>query len=133
MLKVKTIVKDSKIHGKGLFADEFIPKGTIIWQFEHNIDKVITHEEFLALESKERDFWNIYSFRFNEKYYLCMDDAIYFNHNEIDYNCDEDPENNTTIAKFDINPGEELTTNYANFGTTQEDYIFNYLSLKQNN
>lgn len=129
MLKVKTIVKESKIHGKGLFADEFISKGTIIWQFEPNLDKVITHEEFLALEPKERDFWDIYSFRFNDKYYLCMDDGIYFNHNEIDYNCDEDSKNNTTIAKVDINPGEELTTNYANFGVTKEDYIFNYLSL----
>ena len=30
---VKTSIEDSPINGKGLFAGEFIPKGTIIWEF----------------------------------------------------------------------------------------------------
>ena len=37
-MTVKTIIKESDIHGIGLFADEFIPKGTKIWEFTPNFD-----------------------------------------------------------------------------------------------
>lgn len=129
MLKVDTFTAQSEIHGKGLFAAEFIPKGTIIWKFDPEFDKVISESEFLSLEGNERDHWEIYSFRFNNEFYLCGDDGIYFNHKETDYNCDEDPVNNTTIANRDIQKGEELTTNYENFGITKEDRLFNYIGL----
>ncbi len=43
MLKVKTLVRDSSINGKGLIADEDIPKGTITWEFFSGIDIVLVH------------------------------------------------------------------------------------------
>jgi hypothetical protein len=33
MLLVKTTIAPSPIHGIGLFADQFIPQGTRIWEF----------------------------------------------------------------------------------------------------
>lgn len=38
MLLVKTKIGPSKISGIGLFADQFIKKGTTIWKFQHSID-----------------------------------------------------------------------------------------------
>jgi len=35
MFLVKTYLDKSKIRGIGLFADEFIPKGTLIWKFNY--------------------------------------------------------------------------------------------------
>jgi hypothetical protein len=38
MLLVKTTIAPSTIHGIGLFADEFIPQGTRIWEFTPGFD-----------------------------------------------------------------------------------------------
>jgi len=50
MLLVKTKLKSSKIDGIGLFANEFIKKGTIIWKYHPLFEKIITTEEIEALE-----------------------------------------------------------------------------------
>ena len=42
MLYVKTKIGQSKIHGMGLFADQFIKKGTIIWKFTPGFDLKFT-------------------------------------------------------------------------------------------
>ncbi|HEY9586021.1 MAG TPA: hypothetical protein VJJ27_00060 [Candidatus Paceibacterota bacterium] len=49
MLLIKTKVKSSKIHGLGLFADQFIPEGTEIWRFTPGFDQKFTGEQLLAL------------------------------------------------------------------------------------
>jgi hypothetical protein len=41
MLTVKTIVLKSPIHGLGLFADEPIPAGKLVWRFVPGTDKII--------------------------------------------------------------------------------------------
>ena len=38
MLLVKTTLRPSEVHGLGLFADEFIPKGIAIWRFDGRAD-----------------------------------------------------------------------------------------------
>ena len=45
MLLVKTYLDKSLIHGVGVFADEFIKKGTLMWEFNPLIDVVLTHIE----------------------------------------------------------------------------------------
>ena len=63
------------------------------------------------------------------KLYYCSDNARFMNHSE-NSNTYEKPDG--TYAAFDIEIGQELTCNYANFGITQEDLLFNY-SLFINN
>jgi hypothetical protein len=38
MLVVKTKIKNSEIEGLGLFADQFIPKGSVIWKYDPSFD-----------------------------------------------------------------------------------------------
>lgn len=123
MLRVKTKIGNSNIHGVGLFADEFIAKGTKIWEYTEGQDRILDQEGFDALNDIDRDFWNIYAFKFRGLYYLCVDNARFYNHS-TEPNCGEDSEFNTTFAARDIQPGEELTTDYKNFGT-EEDNMFN--------
>jgi hypothetical protein len=40
MLLVRTTLRPSGVHGLGLFADEFIPKGFVIWRFDGHVDSV---------------------------------------------------------------------------------------------
>ncbi len=41
MLLVKTKIGQSNISGIGVFADEFIPKGTVIWRYQEGFDQMI--------------------------------------------------------------------------------------------
>ena len=45
MLYVKTKIRLSKVHGIGLFADENIPKGTVIWRFTPGFDLKFTDDQ----------------------------------------------------------------------------------------
>jgi SET domain-containing protein len=123
MLKVKTKIGNSNIHGVGLFADEFIAKGTKIWEFSKDQDRVLDEEGLNNLNDLDKNFWNIYAFKFKGLYYLCVDNSRFYNHS-LEPNCGEDNELNITYAAIDILQGQELTTNYNNFGTI-EDNIFN--------
>jgi hypothetical protein len=44
MILVKTQLGPSTVHGLGLFAAEFIPKGTVIWEFREGVDHRIPKE-----------------------------------------------------------------------------------------
>lgn len=119
MLLVKTNLNVSRIHGIGLFADEFIREGTIIWRFNPLIDLRFSEEQLNQLPPGSYEQIKKYSYRekHSRLYVLCGDDARFFNHSEnpncidVFYNEEED----LTFADRDINFGEELTCNYALF------------------
>ena len=115
MLLVKTKIGPSSIHSIGLFADQFIPKGTIVWKFEPTIDLLITEEELNKLPEIARERFIHYAYFDTEKnkYCLCGDDARFFNHSE-NPSCDEATSDITTAIN-DIQTGEELTGNYRTF------------------
>jgi len=58
MLKVKTYLDISTIPniGIGLFADERIDGGTVIWDFVEGLDFVISNSDLSKLPSLEQDF-----------------------------------------------------------------------------
>ncbi len=115
MLCIKTKLMVSKISGIGLFADEYIKKGTLIWKFEPSIDLLFTTEEVNKFpESFIKQFHN-YAFldKRHQKYMLCGDDGRFFNHSG-NPNCDDESFNITTALR-DIPKGEELTVNYFEF------------------
>jgi uncharacterized protein len=119
MLLVKTTLACSRIHGIGLFADEFIPKGTIIWKFNPVIDISLTKEQIEELAKPSCEQIQKYTYRsmISGLYVLCGDDARFFNHSLVP-NCHdicESQEQDLTIASRDIHPGEELTCDYALF------------------
>lgn len=119
MLLVKTKLDVSPIHGIGLFADEFIAEGTIIWKFSGLIDLRRAEEEILKLPEGSREQIQKYSYREKHSglYVLCGDDARFFNHsanpNCLDLYTSE--EQDITVALRDIAAGEELTCDYALF------------------
>lgn len=120
MLLVKTKVKDSGIHGLGLFAAEFIPKDTIIWKLNTKFDLLLKKEDIenFSDAAKAQILHYAYFDENYQKYVLCSDDARFFNHSKTP-NCldkmvgDEDQ----TIAMRDIEEGEELTSDYSTFSS----------------
>jgi uncharacterized protein len=120
MLLVKTTIGPSTIHGIGLFADEFIPQGTRIWEFTPGFDLKLSGA-FLEHAPEPLQSWlhtHTYCSRQSHQYILCSDDARFFNHSDTPNTESREvagEDEVITVAKRDIQPGEELTDDYRTF------------------
>jgi SET domain-containing protein len=114
MLQIKTKLDKSSNHGIGLFADQFIKKGTVTWKYTPEFDVSYDKEQVDKMPSiaKKRflDF-SYFDFKIN-KYILCFDDQRFINHSK-NPNISSKPE--IDIANRDIQKGEELTCNYEDY------------------
>lgn len=116
MLLVKTYIAPSKIHGMGLFAGEFIAKGTETWVLDMRIDYLLSEEEIAALPVGVQEQIDRYAYvRRDGIHVLCGDDARFFNHSDLP-NISSDPQDDAPdVALRDIHPGEELFCDYRIF------------------
>ncbi len=125
MLLVKTKIGQSKIHGIGVFADEFIPKGTVIWKFTPGFDQKFTREQILNFPELIQIYIVKYSWKGvkSKLYCFCSDNAKYFNHSDDPNTLSaytNDEEEVMTTAIRDIQPYEELTDNYSSFEADED-------------
>lgn len=115
MLLVKAWVGKSEIHGFGLIAHEFIPKGTVVWKLVPGFDVILSEEEVLKLSPPAQN--QIYHYAFFHlglcKHVLSADDDRFTNHSD-DANVEVYSEH--AVATRDIHVGEEITNNYSDFG-----------------
>lgn len=119
MLRVKTRLGASRIDGIGLFADQFIPRDTVVWEYNPLIDLKLSEDEIATLAEGARLQVEKYSYRdeLSGLYIFCGDDARFFNHSD-EPNCVDvnwGPFGGRTIAGRDIDRGVELTCDYATF------------------
>ena len=132
MILVKSKLDKSNIHGTGLFAEEFIAKGALVWKFDEKFDLVLTKEEVdqLSPAAKEQFLNYAYIGKKSGKYILCSDDSRFFNHSLTPNVKCEVPENPDSeddlvcIAVQDIKVGEELTCDYREFDDDPSDVVF---------
>jgi SET domain-containing protein len=110
MLLVGTYLSSSKINGFGIFAQEFIPAGSVVWEFTPGLDL-----EFWVDEQPQRiqEYLRHYGSRVEPSIYLlCGDNARFMNHSD---NPNVSGAQSPNIALRDIEAGEEITCNYAEF------------------
>ncbi len=104
-------VKDSAIHGKGIFTSAFIPKGEIIMVIE---GEMILEDECIRREEEED---NVYIFWNGDTYIDTKDtDKIKYINHSCDYSCsvlERDEKSLYLAAQRDLNIGEELTIDYG--------------------
>ena len=126
MLRVKTYLDKSLIPGAGIgcFAKELIVKDQLIWEFDPFFDQVYTQENLDNMDEITQQFIITYCFKQNDLYYLCVDNGRFFNHSETPNTLDL-PNTNKTYALRDIQPGEEILSDYATFGISEDDATFN--------
>ncbi|MBS3170420.1 SET domain-containing protein-lysine N-methyltransferase [Candidatus Woesearchaeota archaeon] len=116
------VIKESKVHGKGVFAVQDIKKGTKVIEY---LGEKISHAEgerrsHLTLEDSKNDSEKgaVYIFELNDEYSLDgnlpNNDAKYFN-NSCSPNCKAEFENDRIwfVSKRNIKKGEELNINYC--------------------
>ncbi|MDQ5927697.1 MAG: uncharacterized protein QG633_135 [Patescibacteria group bacterium] len=139
MLLVKTKIKESQIHGVGLFADQYIPKGTEIWRFTPGFDQKFTREQILSFPDLLQIYICTYCWRSKKSKLYCFsaDNGKYFNHSlspNVLSEYRDDEEEVITIAVRDIEKGEEILDNYDSFESLEnngaEDDVLNEIAEK---
>jgi len=125
LVKTKLNVSSIPNAGIGCFAAQFIPKGTKIWELNTAVDRIYTQQDFERLSELEKQFIEIYAYKHHDLYFLCVDNARFFNHSKENFNTLDPDTEYVTYAARDILEGEEILSNYESFGTTQSDRIFN--------
>ena len=115
MIHISYKIKESQVHGIGIFADQDIKAGELIYTPSPLLDVNISEEQFDNLDSKEKKEIMYYGY-FNkktEKWHVAFD-VIRF------LNCGNRDESNVTQnddmilkAKRDIVKDEELLQDYA--------------------
>jgi SET domain-containing protein len=112
MLLVKTYLDKSPIHGLGVFAGEFIRKGTKIWRFVEGFDRVYSLKAFAKLPKPARDFITFHGYQVDGEIILTIDNDCHMNHSE-------DPNtflrNGYALARRNIAKGAEITNDYREF------------------
>jgi uncharacterized protein len=119
MLLIRTRIGVSSIHGIGLFADEFIAKGSRTWRFLDGFDLRLPPSFLDQLSAPATAQLLHYSYFHAETglYELCSDDARFYNHSDtpntasVKLNSGEEID----IALRNINQGEEITCDYREF------------------
>ena len=106
MLHKGVKVNKSKLEGRGLVATEYIPKGKIVWKLDKD-EKRLTLDELKKLPPERKKL----AYQYKDRFIIVMDSSEYMNHS-----CDPNTwwkNDETLIARYDINPGDEVTYDYA--------------------
>lgn len=123
MIHVKYKLDRSKHHGIGLFADENIKKGQLIYTASPLLDVNITQEQFDTLSDREKEEFQWWGF-FDEptkRWHVDFDVSKFINHeNEGAVTQDKNHAEAYLVANRDIQSGEELTQNYLEFESAED-------------
>jgi hypothetical protein len=115
MLMVETELRQSEIHGTGVFLLEPVRKGDLIWRFDSRIDRVYSEEELASLPERMQRFLRTYStwHEATQLWILCGDNGRHFNHSESPNTLSLGAGFGDDVAAEDLAAGIELTTDYA--------------------
>ena len=112
----------NEVMGSGLFAAEFVPKGTIVF-FQDPLDQVITSQKMADLPAPFQELVDKYAYQDRKgDWILGWDRSIYTNHS-----CEPnalDTALGFEIAIRDIQPDEELTIDYGLLNLTEDMAVF---------
>ncbi|MEK6749913.1 MAG: SET domain-containing protein [Pseudomonadota bacterium] len=115
MIIVPTYLEKSPVHGFGVFAAEFIPKGAKVWEFNPTFDIRFTEEEFERLPPSVKKEIEIHLYQPEQGGLLYYESTMgkFMNHSR-------EPNVDFTDTGFgwatrDIKQGEELSCDYRHF------------------
>lgn len=123
MMVVPTYVGPSRIEGVGIFAGSKISQGDVIWVLDEQFDLLVPEGVLQELSDLQRTFFDRYTYPHKYKpgfLVLEFDHGRFMNHS---------PAPNTDFTTWDtawairdIDEGEEITCNYAEFDSTFVSY-----------
>ncbi len=123
MIHIKYKLRVSNLHGIGLFTDERLKKGQLVYTASPILDLNITKEQFMSLDQKEKDevlWWGFFD-EPSQKWHVDFDVSKFINHSKNGTLMQDDRhEEAYLVASRDINKGDELTQNYLEFESPED-------------
>jgi len=115
MIVVPTYLEKSPVHGFGVFAKEFIKKGSKVWEFNPIFDVRFTDAEFERLPPSVKAEIEHHLYQPEQGGVLYYESTMgrYMNHSRepnVDFS-----DVGVGWATRDIKPGDELTCDYRHF------------------
>lgn len=124
MLTVKTYLDKSPVSGIGLYANEDIPKGKIVWEYFPLVDITYTVQEWKELQQNvvPTSFKTIqnYAYKENNLHIVCTDNAQFMNHSSDEFNVTNTPDLKSMYASRNIKKGEELLCDYFEYSDADD-------------
>ncbi len=123
MIHIKYKLNKSKIHGIGLFTEEDLKKGQLVYTASPLLDVNISREQFDSLDEKEKreircwGFWD----KPNNVWHSDFDNTKFVNHS-FNPTLTQNPKYKDAylVATRDVKAGEELTQNYLEFESKED-------------
>lgn len=114
MLMVETELRESGIHGIGVFLIEPVRAGQLIWRFDSRIDRVFSDQEVREMPERLQRFLRTYSTLHGDLnlWVLCGDNGRHFNHSDRPNTRSLGIAFGDDVAAEDLEPGTELTSDY---------------------
>jgi uncharacterized protein len=114
MLMVGTELRESSIHGIGVFLTEPVKEGQLIWRFDSRIDRVFSDSELRDMPQSLQRFLQTYSTLHDglKLWVLCGDNGRHFNHSEAPTTRSMGIAFGDDVAAQDLAIGDELTSDY---------------------
>lgn len=113
-------MKESGLHGVGLFSDQTIKQGELVYTASPLLDLNITQQEFDTLNQNEKDellWWGFFD-QPSQMWHVDFDVSKFINHSyEASLTQAKDHDEAYLVAARDISAGDELTQNYLEFET----------------
>jgi SET domain-containing protein len=123
MIHIKYKLNKSDKHGIGLFADEDLKEGQLIYTASPLLDVNLTQEQFDSLSDREREEFQWWGF-FDEpsqRWHVDFDVSKFINHSrEGTVTQDKDHDEAYLVTSRDVKRGEELTQNYLEFESEED-------------
>ncbi len=123
MIHIKYRLKASDLHGIGLFADEDIKQGQLIYTASPLLDINISKAQFDTLsesEKREMRWWGFFD-KTNNVWHSDFDVTRFVNHSiDATITQNKNYKDAYLVATRDISKGEELTQNYLEFETEKD-------------
>jgi SET domain-containing protein len=114
MLMVETELRESPIHGIGVYLTEPVRAGELIWRFDSRIDRVFADEELRQMPESLRRYLMTYSTLHSGLglWVLCGDNGRHFNHSDTPNTRSLGIAFGDDVAAKDLEAGTELTSDY---------------------
>lgn len=123
MIHIKYKLDRSHKHGIGLFADEDLKEGQLIYTASPLLDVNLTQEQFDSLSDREKEEFQWWGF-FDEpsqRWHVDFDVSKFINHSRAGtVTQDKNHDEAYLVASRDVKRGEELTQNYLEFESEED-------------
>lgn len=123
MIHFKYKLKTSGLHGIGLFTDQKITKGELVYSASPLLDLNITQKQFDSLSMPEKNeimWWGFFD-EPSQMWHVDFDVSKFINHSySANVTQDDNHDEAYLVAVRDIAADEEITQNYLEFESQDE-------------